>query len=194
MIFDFFFTPIVPVIAQSEGPGCQKRTKQKGDNAGEDEEESRPKGFFCERVDEREEGGNDEAGSQVGKEGICREVLDGSAEFAGYDGGSCGRRHNKTKHQALREITIAGEQVNADIGSEAEDDLRGEDDTVPTMKAQVEGVDLAEGEEEHPKDEPGKYGGERKEPAIREGTDEHAEPKGVGIKETFDIGYWRLEI
>ncbi len=120
--------------------------------------------------------------------------MDGSTEFAGDDGGCCCGRHNKTKHQALREVTIAGEEVDADIGSEAEDDLRGKDDTMPFMEAQVEGIDLAEGEEEHAEDEPREGWSERKEPTITEGTDEHAEPKGVGIKQTFDIGDWRLEI
>lgn len=82
----------------------------------------------------------------------------------------------------MRKVTVAGEEVHADIGSEAEDDLRGKDDTVPFMEAQVEGIDLAEGEKEHTEDEPRERRLEGQEPTITDGADEHAKPKSVTIE------------
>jgi hypothetical protein len=44
---------------------------------------------------------------------------------------------------------------------------------MPFMKAQVEGIHLAEGEEKHKKDEPRERGRQRQEEFIAKGSDEH---------------------
>ena len=45
-----------------------------------------------------------------------------------------------------------------EVGGEGEEELRRQDDPMPFMKAQIEGIHLAEGEEKHKKDEPRECG------------------------------------
>ena len=54
---------------------------------------------------------------------------------------------------------------------------------MPAVETEIEGVDLTEGKKEHEEDEPGKGWLEGQEELVTEGTDEHREPEGVGIKE-----------
>ena len=113
--------------------------------------------------------------------------MDGTTEFAGDDGCSSCSGHDEAEKYSLRQNRIGGEVYDAEIRSEAEGDLCGQYDPVPAMQAQVKGVHFAESEEEHKKDEPREDGTQRQEPFIAEGTDEHREPEGVGIKEFFEI-------
>lgn len=69
------------------------------------------------------------------------------------------------------------------IGSEGKEELGCQDDPMPSMKTQVEGVHLAEGEEKHKKDKPRECGRQRQEEFIAKGSDDHREPEGVGVKE-----------
>ena len=87
-----------------------------------------------------------------------------------------------------------GEMTHGRIDAEAEEQLCGEDHPMPFMEPEIEGVDLTEGKKEHEEDQPRKDGLERQEVCVTQGTDYHREPEGVTIKQTFDIGYWRLEI
>ena len=150
---------------------------------GEDKGEGRPERFFCHRVDEREEGRNDESSSKIREKGEGGEVLDGASHLTGDDRCSSSGRHDKTEHQALRKVTVSREPVDADIGGDAESDLRNEDDPMPFMEAQVERVDLAEGKKEHKEDEPRECRLQRQKEFIAQGSDEHREPEGVGIEE-----------
>ena len=60
---------------------------------------------------------------------------------------------------------------------------------MPFMETEVEGVDLTEGKKEHEEYPPRKGGLQRQKKLVTEGTDEHREPEGVGIKEfTHKIG------
>ena len=70
-----------------------------------------------------------------------------------------------------------------EVGGEGEEELRRQDDPMPFMQAQVEGIHLAEGEEQHKKDEPRERGRKGQEEFIAKGSDEHREPEGVGVKE-----------
>ena len=74
-----------------------------------------------------------------------------------------------------------------EVGGEGEEELRRQDDPMPFMQAQVEGVYLTEGKEEHKKDEPRERGRQRQEEFIAKGSDDHREPEGVGVKEFTHI-------
>ena len=73
------------------------------------------------------------------------------------------------------------------VGSKTEDHLRGEYDPMPFMEAQIEGIYLTKGKKEHKKDEPGEGWLEGKKDFIAKGSDEHAEPEGITVKEFFHI-------
>jgi hypothetical protein len=47
---------------------------------------------------------------------------------------------------------------------------------MPLMQTQIEGIDLAEGEEEHEENEPREDGLEGQEPGVKDRSDEHAQP------------------
>ena len=74
-----------------------------------------------------------------------------------------------------------------EVGGEGEEELRHQDDPMPFMQAQVEGIHLTEGKEEHKKDEPREGGCKGQEEFIAKGSDDHREPEGVGVKEFTHI-------
>ena len=73
----------------------------------------------------------------------------------------------------MREDRIAREIEGQKVGGETENELCGEYDSMPFMQTQIEGVDLAEGEEEHEENEPGQDGLEGQEPWVENGSYEH---------------------
>jgi hypothetical protein len=77
------------------------------------------------------------------------------------------------------------------IGEEAENELGQEDCPMPTMKAKIQGVDLAEGKEKHEENEPRKARLQRQEVWVAYGSDEHAQPQGVGVKKFAHYLYFR---
>lgn len=173
----------LPFIAYSEEPGGEKRSEQERCDAGEDEQESRKESHVRCGVDERKGGRNDDCCSEVREESEGGEILYGAAHFA-CDDRRCRRRgHDKTHEDALREDLISGPMKEYRVRGEGEEHLGSQDDPMPFMKAQVEGVHLAEGEEKHKKDEPRECGRQRQEEFIAKGSDEHREPEGVGVKE-----------
>ena len=58
---------------------------------------------------------------------------------------------------------------------------------MPFMETQVERIHFAESEEKHKENEPREYWCEWQEEFITQCTDKHREPKGVGVKEFFQI-------
>ena len=145
-----------------------------------------PEGHIRCRIDDGKEGGDDESCCEVREKGEGCEVLYRAAEFAGDDRSSGRCRHNETKHKTLCENMIGGKGNQDIIDGKAEDELDSEDDPMPAMKAEVKGIDLAEGEKEHKENQPREDGFEWQEPSITQSADEHREPKDVRIKLTFD--------
>ena len=74
-----------------------------------------------------------------------------------------------------------------EVGGEGEEELRRQDDPMPFMQAQVERIDLTERKEEHKEDQPRECGRKGQEEFIAKGSDEHREPKRVGVKEFTHI-------
>ncbi len=74
------------------------------------------------------------------------------------------------------------------IRTKGENQLCDEQHPMPFVQTEIERIDLAEGKKEHEENPPRKGGLEGQEELVTEGTDEHREPEGVGIKQAFDIG------
>ena len=79
------------------------------------------------------------------------------------------------------------EMTHECIDPETERHLCCKDDPMPTMQAQIEGVDLTESKKEHEDNEPRKNRLKRQEISMAEGTYDHRDPKSVTIKKVFDI-------
>lgn len=149
---------------------------------GENEQKCGPESHVRCRVDKRESSRNNDGSSEIRQEGEGSEILDRASHLTRNNRCSCCRGHDKTHEQSLRQNRIAGKMKNEDVGKEAEEHLGNKDHPMPTMQAQVKGVYLTEGKEQHKKDEPRQNGFEGQEPSIAEGTDEHREPKGIAVK------------
>ena len=173
----------LPFIREAEEPGGEERSEEERSDAREDEQESRKESHVRCGVDERESSRNDDCRGEIREEGEGSEVLNGAAHFACDDGGCRRRGHDKTHEDSLRENLISGPIHERKVRGEGEEELNEQNDPMPFMKAQVEGVHLAKGEEKHKKDEPRKCGRQRQEEFIAKGSDEHREPEGVGVNE-----------
>lgn len=173
----------LPFIREAEEPGGEEGSEEERCDAGQDEQESRKESHVCRGVDKRESSRYDDRRGEIREECESRKVLDGAAHFACDDrcGSSCG--HDKTHEYALREDLISRPMKEREVGGEGEEELRRQDGPMPFMQAQVEGVYLTEGKEEHKKDEPRECGRKGQEEFIAKGSDEHREPEGVGVKE-----------
>ena len=56
---------------------------------------------------------------------------------------------------------------------------------MPFMQAQILRIDFAESKEKHEEDEPRQDGFQGQKPPVAEGTYQHREPEGIGIKGRF---------
>jgi len=123
---------LIVIITYSKEPSQEKGTKQKRSYSAEDEKESRPEicweiwgygrevtGYRGEvLIDERERGGDDDSGSEIGEEREGSEVLYRTAQFAGNNRGCSGSRHDKTHEKSLRQNSIMREGDDDGINNE----------------------------------------------------------------------------
>lgn len=139
------------------GQGSQERTEQQGEHLADDEQEGRKETLFGVRVNERDGKGNDERRKQVDENGVGGEGRSVSSEFAGDDGGGCGRGAYQAYHGSFHDNLSGhvGEKVE-EKGREAESArLYQQQPQVPRAGLQFVRVNLAEGDEKHGEDEQG---------------------------------------
>jgi len=184
----------LPFIGEAKEPGGEERSEQERCDAGEDEQESRKERHIRRRVDQRKSSRNDDRRRKIREKGEGREVLDGTAHFACNNRCCRSCRHDKTHEYALRKDLISGPVQKGRVRSEGEEHLCCQDDPMPAMEAQVEGIHFAESEEEHKKDEPRECGCEWQEEFIANVSDEHREPEGVTIEPFFHLVIYHLVI
>jgi len=175
------------LIDDTQKPRGKERPQEERADAREDEQESRPKGHISGRVDERKESRHDEGCCKIAEESESGEVLYRTAHFTGNNGCGSGSRHDKTEHQSLCQYGVPGQTHQQIITTDGKGQLDGKHNPVPFMQSQVQRIDLAEGEKQHKEDEPREYGTQGQKPFVADGTDEHREPKGIGIEYFFQL-------
>ena len=165
-----------PFIDKSECPCGKERSQQKWSNTAKDEEESGPESHVSRRVDERESGRYNNRRCEIGEEREGSEVLYRTTHLTGNDRCGSSGRHDETHKKSLRENGISGKTNGKGVGNKTERELREENNPMPFMQAQIEGIHLTKRKKEHAEDEPREGWLQGQEESITEGTDEHREP------------------
>ena len=175
------------VIDETQAPRGHKGAQKHGTYLLQNKPTGLPKGEVRGRIDIGEEQRNEQRGDEVRKEGKGRQVLNTAAQLARDDRRSGGRRHQETEHQALRQ-GFGAEGVEHNPGKEGQHQLHRKNHPMPDTQTQVEGVDLAEGEEQHQEEQRTQEKLHVDKSTPKDHPDDHSQREGVGVNMALQGG------
>ena len=138
-----------------ENSGEKEGTEEQGEYPTDDAQEGTEEGQFGIRMDERNEYGHEYGCRKVDNDGVGRECANITAQFPGDDGCGSGGGAYHTDDESLDDdgpMSLGGKEQQK--GSECEcAALQQQGPTLPGGQAQVAGLNLTEGKEQHGEDE-----------------------------------------
>ena len=149
--------PLPSVVYQPHRPSGKEREQQQRCYTTQDKPHLGQKRHLPVGMNQREERRHNNCRNYIAQQRKRRQVLYAAAQLAGNNRCRSGGRHNKTNHQSLTDYsrifipytTVSAQCHTAVIRTSRQCHLCDQNNPMPGMQSQIQGVDLAEREEQH---------------------------------------------